>query len=441
MDSIGYSRVSQPHQDLEGQENRVTSLALRNGYNDPLMFGGVAQRFSPIEQRPEGKELIRCLHTTRHPLCLESVDRIGGTEQVIRFAKDHVRETGHKLYTSKEQGRMKDANHEVDLKNFDRFVTMVKEERIEEHYDDTVNKTKAGKKKWLEAIARLKARDIELRNELAQAQSEGNTQQVNVLSDELEWVRVQLDREREKLDKLLWERPPFGIQWNEVKREFIETDAACHVTSMFNWVAYHGYSQEDVRQELREQGVRTQRDKEWSKSSVNYVLTNRVYVTGMKPSLHEDGFYTAPILVDPYTWERVQARLSWLDKNKGRLKAGNKGLAGRVYCRRCSRVMGVKKSTLSCPTCKLCISVDAVRQWALEETMRQLRKIGFSIDDMVKFRERIADMEKIKRMDMKEQERLLWNWSPIELGHRILLGENECIVNGLSEAELKRVLE
>ena len=101
--------------------------------------------------------------------------------------------------------------------------------------------------------------------------------------------------------------------------------------------------------------------------------------------------------------------------------------------------MSVYKSTLSCPTCTLCISVDTARQWALEETMRQVRKVGFSIMDMVKIKERIADMEKIGMVD--EQERLLWNWSPVELGHRILLGEDECIVNGLSEEELKRVLE
>jgi DNA invertase Pin-like site-specific DNA recombinase len=102
MDSIGYARVSRPHQDLDGQEKRVTSLALRHGYYEPGILGEVAHRFSPIEDRPNGSELIRCLHTTRHPLCLESVDRIGGTEQVIRFAKDHVRETGHRFYISKQ---------------------------------------------------------------------------------------------------------------------------------------------------------------------------------------------------------------------------------------------------------------------------------------------------------------------------------------------------
>jgi len=219
-------------------------------------------------------------------------------------------------------------------------------------------------------------------------------------------------------------KPTFGL-----KHEYDSTIA--EVREIFQLYLYEHKSTGRIAEIFNVKGqIKSPEGGEWTAPTIHNILRNEVYTEETEIGI---------VPISKYEFERVQKRL--------KITRGGYGkhvLSRIVYCIKCNEKMYLRNGKYYCRKCglewdrkKLELSVYVRVDEQFREALKGVYKWPYckSCDPW--------NMRKIEtRLGIPDEDiqRLTRNWIPVELGKRVLVGEEGIVVEGLSTEEASKVL-
>lgn len=155
-------------------------------------------------------------------------------------------------------------------------------------------------------------------------------------------------------------KSPLGFDVCEVTRKLIVNDEEAETVKIIFEMYANGKKYGEILEYLHNQGRKTKLGKDFSKSTLNGILTNQkyrgTYIFNKSSSKSADGTRNShkhkaeseqiiieggcPRIVDEETFKKVQDRIKLNQKQAGQNKAKhNYLLSGKIYCKECGRAM------------------------------------------------------------------------------------------------------
>lgn len=157
-------------------------------------------------------------------------------------------------------------------------------------------------------------------------------------------------QEKARGGKWVINRPPFGYDRIEDGLEINEAEASI-VRKIYDMYLTGKYGVGKIARILNDQGLKTKSNSNWNHGSVNYVLTNPLYVGTMRYNyrVNKEHYFevddAVPQIIEQSDFDRVQLILSSRSTSHPRSATSKFIFTGVLRCHRCGSALSGKYST------------------------------------------------------------------------------------------------
>ena len=218
-------------------------------------------------------------------------------------------------------------------------------------------------------------------------------------------------------------KPAFGLKHKS-------DSTIVEVREIFELYLYEHKSTGEIAKEMNKGVIKSPEGKEWTAPTIHNILRNEAY-TEVAQSL---GY--API--KKYEFERVQKRLSMIKGGYGK-----NVLSKIVYCKECNEPLYLRSGKYYCKECDLKWDRKMLEAYVYVAVGEQFEEALDGIYERHYCKECDFRMGKVESRlgTLDNMQKLTRNWTPIELGKKVLVSEEGVEVIGLSRKEAYRILE